>query len=245
MTKGNLCRWVSFAVTHVGNIRKMNEDAVVDNDAAGVWAVADGMGGHSAGDVASSKVAEELLKIGLHDTLGKMVDAVEDAIIATHQYLVQLANERGPEHIIGTTVAGVIGFGCRAVVFWIGDSRVYLFRNGVLQLLSEDHTAVEELVQMGIILREDAHTHADKNVINRAVGADERSCLDLDDLSVAVGDIFLICSDGLNKELSDKEIEAVLAGGGSLQELGSKLMDMGLARDARDNTSIVLVRAAG
>lgn len=245
MTKRPEFRWESFADTNVGKVRTVNEDAVAENPGARIWAVADGMGGHHAGDLASSKVAEQLMQIAPRASVGEMVDAVEDAIIGVHQYLLRVAAEQAPGQVIGTTVAGLIGFGPRAVVFWVGDSRVYLFRDGILQQLTEDHTEVEELVQKGVILREDAHTHADKNVINRAVGADERACLDLDDIAVAAGDLFLICSDGLNKEVSDQEVEAVLARGGPLRELGSTLMGMILSRSAKDNASIVLLRAVG
>ncbi|MES9899260.1 MAG: protein phosphatase 2C domain-containing protein [Sedimenticola sp.] len=239
----NSFQWDSSAITHVGKVRKINEDACFERPESGLWVVADGMGGHSSGDLASSTIVTTLERLLLPDLLSDTVDLLEDNLQVINSQLLEEAMRRSGDTTIGSTVVILLAYETVCLLLWVGDSRAYRFRDGQLKQLTRDHTEVEELVEQGLLLRDDVENHPSANIITRAVGAMDELIVDLVDYAILEGDIFLLCSDGLNKEVTDREIAAMLSRPESMQEINQALIDLTLSRGARDNVSVVLTRA--
>jgi len=232
--------WSSASRTHVGMVRKLNEDACLELAGSGIWAVADGMGGHAAGDFASQSVVDVLAAIPKPASLGALVSEVHQRLQAVNQKLSDEAGKRR-EQLIGSTVVALLAYGNHAVSVWAGDSRVYRYRQGELTQLTRDHSQVEELVAQGLITPEQAEHHPASNVITRAVGVANTLELDSDMFEVQEGDVFLLCSDGLYNEVTEPEIKQSLVVG-DCQYSCDLLVDRALARGARDNVTVVVVR---
>lgn len=227
------------ARTDVGKRRTVNEDSLVA--AAPMFAVADGMGGHAAGDRASAAVVARLAATGGPGFLD--LARLEEALIAGAADVNALAV--GVPAGVGTTVTGaglVLEDGSPYfVVFNIGDSRVYLFERNDLARVTVDHSVVQELVDAGVLTAQEAEQHPESNVITRAVGFSETPRPDLWMVPVRAGMRLLICSDGLTKELGDDRLRLHLAAGMPASETASALIDAALAAGGRDNVSVVLV----
>jgi protein phosphatase len=233
--------WSSASKSHVGMVRKLNEDACLELAGCGIWAVADGMGGHAAGDFASRSVVEALAAISKPDSLGTLVGEVHQRLQAVNASLCKEASRRR-EKLIGSTAVVLLTYANHAVSVWAGDSRAYRYRRGELTQLTRDHSQVEELVAQGMITREQADHHPSSNVITRAVGVSDKLELDSEMFEVQQGDVFLLCSDGLYNEVSDQEIKEALAVG-DCQYSCDLLIERALARGARDNVTVVVVRS--
>ncbi|CAM2151400.1 PPM family protein phosphatase [Pararobbsia alpina] len=234
-------RWTSAARTDVGLVREVNEDACLDRPERGLWAVADGMGGHAVGDVASRLVVNTLGGIEPRGDLGHFVaDARIRLLEANHLLRVEAASRQVQR--IGCTVVVLMACERQCGFLWAGDSRIYRCRQGRLQLLTRDHSQVEQMKSMGQITEEEALHHPALHLITRAVGATDRLDLDEDMVEVADGDIFLLCSDGLSNEVSAREMLDTLARL-DCREATETLVDLALERGGRDNISAVVVRA--
>lgn len=233
-------QWTSAARTDVGKVRRINEDACAAWPLTGIWVVADGMGGHDAGDFASSSIIEALQVIGRQDSLSILVDTVEDGLLGVNRRLMTEAASRGTETTIGSTVVVLLAHGSHCACLWAGDSRIYRLRDGRLQQITQDHSQVMDLVEQGLILREDAESHPAANIVTRAVGAAEGLYLDVEVEALQPGDRYLLCSDGLNKELSDTDIAGLLAQG-DCQAACDSLVELTLERGSRDNVSVVVI----
>lgn len=233
-------QWTSNACTDVGCVRKINEDACLDDGRIGLWVVADGMGGHAAGDLASSSIVAALAGIEAPDSLSQLVDAVEDRLFAVNKQLREEAARREGQ-MIGSTVAALLAWRRHCVCLWAGDSRVYRLRAGRLEQLTRDHSQVEEMIDQGELLREDAASHPAANVITRAVGADDELYIDVALYDLAPGDRFLLCSDGLYKEIADEEFAIHLATMDSVQA-SQDLLSLALERGARDNVTLIVTQ---
>jgi serine/threonine protein phosphatase PrpC len=232
--------WHSAQQTHRGKRRRLNEDAVLSRPAAGLWAVADGMGGHEAGDVASQAVTAALAAVPACDSLSRQVDAVEDALLAVNDELRLHARCQGAGTTIGSTVVAMLAAAETAVVLWAGDSRLYRLRAGRLEQITRDHNPVSDLLDVGAVSEEEALA-ADTNVITRAVGGQPRLFLDVAVFDVAPRDTFLLCSDGLYRELAAEALAAGLAEEG-LERAADRLLAQSLEGPAQDNISLVVVR---
>ena len=230
----------SASRTDKGNVRKINEDSCVDLPAKRLWAVADGMGGHAGGDIASGMIVEALRGVSREDTPARFIDAVEDAVIAVNGRLCDLSAEREPGAVIGSTLAMLMSFPTHCVVAWAGDSRVYRLRGQELVQVTLDHSQVEEMIAQGTITREEGKDHAASNIVTRAVGGSRELFLDLDLLELQAGDRFLICSDGLYKELPDEEIARHLRSGDA-EAACAALVAEALKHECRDNVTAVVV----
>jgi serine/threonine protein phosphatase PrpC len=237
------------ARTDVGLVRSVNEDAYLA--AAPVYLVADGMGGHARGDAASRTVLETFRR-HLEPDERATPEQVLDAIHSSNDAVRALsgAGEEGTA-VAGTTLAGVAlvdagDGGLCWMVFNVGDSRVYAWDGRRLEQVSVDHSAVQELVDAGVIDASEAERHPDRNVITRALGADEFVEPDVWLVPVAGRQVFLICSDGLTKEVDDDTIARVLAGGGGhAAGLASELVDLAVERGGRDNVTAIVVESEG
>jgi serine/threonine protein phosphatase Stp1 len=232
-------RFRSCAATHVGTVRARNEDNFVNRPDLGIWAVADGAGGHQAGDVAARIVTDALGDVPRGLGAAELIAEVRLCILQAHDSIRAEAARRGAHAILATTIVALLAHRDHYACLWAGDSRAYLLRGGRLGLVSHDHSLVQELVDAGALRPEEAQHHPRANVITRAVGAD--SSLDLDKKSdrLRPGDRFLLCSDGLSKIVPESEIGRLLAvGEGSPAE---SLIAAALDRGADDNVTAVTV----
>jgi len=233
--------WTSSSCSHPGLVRKVNEDACLDLPDQGLWAVADGMGGHTLGDFASGVIVEELRRLPSPNSLEKFTEDALTCLQSVNQRLRMEAESRGTQ-IIGSTVVVLLTWGRRCAYLWAGDSRIYLCRNGNLMQLTRDHSQVEELLSCGSLTAEAAIHHPARNLITRAVGAADMLEVDGESIEVADGDMFLLCSDGVSNEVSEEEIRAALMTG-NCQQAAETLVDIALHQGGRDNISAVVVRA--
>ncbi|MEX2353956.1 MAG: protein phosphatase 2C domain-containing protein [Gammaproteobacteria bacterium] len=233
-------RWTSHAISNVGKVRKHNEDSVLDRSEIGLWVVADGMGGHAKGDVASQMIVESLKKIHEGTNLPRFIDDIEDRISEVNKKLVEKARESAKKVTIGSTVVILLAYGKYCVYIWAGDSRLYRLRDGKLDQITTDHSQVEQYVEQGLISREEALVHPHGNMITRAVGATDELFLDMDIQEMVRGDRYMLCSDGLTKHITDAEIEEFL-GKGNAEECCTNLINTTLSRGAGDNVTAIVV----
>lgn len=228
--------------THVGHRRKLNEDAVLDCTQSGIWAVADGMGGHDAGEVASAMVVEALARIPASTGFDDLAEAAVTALHAVNRALRDLAASQAKDRTIGTTVVGLVAGDDRYRCFWAGDSRAYRVRDDRIEQLTRDHSLVQDLVDAGLLKAEDAEGHPNANVVTRAVGATDVLRVDAVGGELRGSDTFLLASDGLTRLVNEAELLAGL-GGSDLASAADHFIDLALARGAPDNVSFVIVRA--
>ena len=226
-------------VTHVGLARDLNEDNVLVRPEIGLWAVADGMGGHGGGDVASRAVVEALTALQPSSSARELLDEFERKIVRVNSDLRALALSRGAS-VVGTTLVSLMIHGSHFACAWCGDSRAYLRRDGALSQVSRDHSEVQELIDRGLLDDEAARTWPRRNVVTRALGATDQAELELVDGPLCSGDRFLLCSDGLTAHARDEEIAALVAFSGP-QRAVDDLLQLALDRGASDNVSIVVV----
>ncbi len=235
----------SDAATHPGAVRKRNEDSLVHRPDLGLWAVADGAGGHGAGDVASQAVAAALEAIPPGLSAAEILAQARLRLASVHADLqaqaAALGEAEGTERIIATTVVMLLARHGHFACLWAGDSRAYLLRDGLLQRVTKDHSLVQEMVDQGTLSEEQAEAHPQANVILRAVGAAGELVLDKVSGRIEPGDALLLCSDGLFKAMPEPELAAMLQQGAG----ATAVVDAAVARGARDNVSVVLVRVAG
>jgi serine/threonine protein phosphatase PrpC len=200
--------WTSHAISHPGNRRKYNQDAYFCHDKNGVWAIADGMGGHEAGEIASQTIVQSLANLtqsGAHNShILNITSILED--VNQQLYRQNSANER----MVGSTIAMVQANQNNCTCLWAGDSRIYHYRDQHLQQLSVDHSYVQELINQGELSIADAESHAQRNVITRAIGVSENLDIEAKQFELQTNDLLLICSDGLYNEVAEAEIAAIL-----------------------------------
>ncbi len=227
--------------THVGLRRKVNEDNLLECTERGLWAVADGMGGHEAGEVASAMVVEALAGLPITSNLEADTANAVSAMIRVNQELIVLARSDIHPRTIGSTVVGLIIRDGQYRCFWAGDSRAYRVRSGVIRQLTRDHSLVQELVEAGMIAPDEAHNHPNANVITRAVGAAETLIVDTVGGDARPGDQFLLASDGLTRLVDDGEMRDEMAEF-EPSEAAGKLLDAVLVRGAPDNVSLIIIK---
>lgn len=234
-------RWRSFSDSNVGAVRQINEDSVMIAPEKSIWAVADGMGGYEAGDVASKMVVKTLEAIENKPGLSEIVDSVEDSLIDVNMRILEYGDIMLDGRTLGSTVVVLVVRGRVGVCMWAGDSRLYRFRNGQLLQLSRDHSQVEELISQGFISPEEAESHPDSNVITRAVGAHQELYVDINVFSVQLGDLLLLCSDGLYNAVPKEDIIKAMQTYNE-QEIVDSLIQTALANGAPDNVSVVIAK---
>jgi len=233
-------RFDYWAASDTGCVRELNEDRYFVSKDNGVWLVADGMGGHDAGEIASASIVEHADSIGSPISARDLLARFQDRIAKANSEIRSIADER-KSGVIGATLASLLTYDRHYACVWSGDSRVYLVRKGKLKQISKDHTEVQELFDRGLITEEEAEHWPRKNVITRAIGVTEEPQLDLEQGTIESGDTFVICSDGLTAHVDDHEVlEAI---DGRHPKVGcDMLMDMTLTRGGTDNVTIVVVK---
>jgi type VI secretion system protein ImpM len=235
-------QWFSYAETTVGKHRKINEDAYLESPEIGLWAVADGMGGHSCGDVASKAVIEALGTLSSTGNLESYTACTMECLRTVNANLLEMASNLSKGSIVGSTVVVMIAVGMRCAVIWAGDSRLYRYRDGILTQLTNDHSLMTELSQQGIAVEEALDAEKAANIVTRALGADPDLCFDVVTFEAEADDLFVLCSDGLVKEVNDREIEALL-GKEAYPDSARHLIELALQRGARDNVTVVVAHA--
>ncbi|MDT7960960.1 MAG: Stp1/IreP family PP2C-type Ser/Thr phosphatase, partial [Armatimonadota bacterium] len=240
------------ARSEIGHARENNEDKFdfyePDEESllaarGSVYLVCDGMGGHNAGQIASELAAKQFLHAYYH-LGGTAQEAARHAILQAHHYIAEMASKIPSRYGMGTTLTALILKQDEGILAHVGDSRCYRLREGVFEQLSRDHTLVAHLVEQGILTPEQARYHPQRNVIRQAVGvADPSEPLepDIETFALQVGDLYLLCSDGLTDMVDDAEIEAILRDEPPTRAAW-RLVDRALANGGRDNITVVLVR---
>ena len=227
--------------TDIGRVRSQNEDAAWADDARGLYAVADGMGGHLAGEVASRMAIDAVQRMarahGRADTLAlrEMMRRANDEIARHAQQHPECAG-------MGTTLSVLWRGGRYMYIAHVGDSRIYRLRGGALEQITQDHSLVEELVRARIITREEARTHPRRNIITRALGTQGDNAPDLLAADAQPGDLWLLCTDGLSGMLTDETIEAEMRRNVPLDAMADSLLSQALEAGGRDNVTLILCR---
>jgi protein phosphatase len=241
MGEDNQLRWTSAARTDTGLVRSNNEDAVLDRPERRLWAVADGMGGHAYGELASRMTVDTLDALPPAASLG---DAVATAISRLRDVNDALVAEAAARHVpvIGTTLVLLLASGRNVACVWAGDSRIYLCRGGSLHQLTRDHNQFEELQTKNHLSPEEALAYPGASMITRALGAAVSLELEERQVQVSDGDIFLLCSDGLSNSIGPDAMFGALTGGDCVHAAHT-LVELALAAGGRDNISVVVVRA--
>lgn len=226
-------------MTNQGNVRDHNEDAILDHPDVGLWGVADGMGGHRGGDIASGMIVDSLKQTPRPQSFSGFVDDVDDRIRAVNDTLYTKALN-GEQSVSGSTVAVLLAWGRYCLTAWAGDSRVYRFRDGALKQISRDHSEAQELLDGGTIAPDANDARLNSNIITRAVGGLDDLTLDLELRELREKDRFLICSDGLYREVSEADIIKHLAKPEPKQACEG-LIQQALSGPCSDNVSVVVV----
>ena len=233
-------KFSSSGKSTAGNVRSINEDSYINSPRNGIWAVADGMGGHESGDLASQLITQSLGVIKQYGTLEHTIKDVTECLLNANLFLLDEASLRKGNQTIGSTVVVFISHNHQCAVLWVGDSRLYRLRENTLELMTKDHSQVQELVDLGILQAEDAENHPSANIITRAVGASPELQIDNKQFNVQEADTFLLCSDGLYKELSDNEIASTLMQHSS-KKACTELIESALKKTCRDNVTAIVI----
>jgi hypothetical protein len=183
-------RFESYGVSHPGCVRQQNEDSYLIEPASGLWAVADGIGGHEAGEVASASIVAHLATVGIASSAPDLRARFEDRLTRAHEEIRTIAAKRGVT--IGSTIAALLAMNGNFACFWSGDSRIYLVRDGAISQISRDHTEVQELLDRGMISPSEARTWPRRNVITRAVGVSDEIVIDVQQGETLPGDVFVL-----------------------------------------------------
>ena len=246
------------AVTDVGKKRKGNEDSLFVNPEQNLFVVADGMGGHAAGEVASKVAVESINEFvcltggdeeitwpfGLDENISYDGNRLKTAVRYANRRVLEAMKEKTEYEGMATTVAGVLVDGETANVAHVGDSRVYLYRGGLLTQLTNDHSWVNEQLQSGIISADQARSHPLRNVVTRALGGKPDLQVDMQSQKMEFGDMLLLCSDGLTTMVADDDIAKSLAASGTdVERAAQGLVDEANARGGEDNITVLLIQS--
>ncbi|MBS0123545.1 PP2C family protein-serine/threonine phosphatase [Thetidibacter halocola] len=226
--------------TDVGCRREINEDSFLSRPDWGLWAVADGMGGHAAGDFASQTIVEELHSIGMSGSPDDQLARFHHRLARANQLILDHAATLG-RGTIGATLVALLIHGDEYACLWSGDSRIYLLRDGRLRQVTRDHTELRALLDAGTITEQEARNWPRRNVITRAIGVSPHPHCDTVTGTLELDDRFVLCSDGLTEHLEDHEI-AEFVGSLAPRAACHAMIDETLRRGARDNVTVVVVR---
>ena len=237
----------TFSITDIGRKRKQNQDYVFTSERAignlpNLFIVADGMGGHKAGEYASKYTVETICNCIERSFEKNPTLILQKAIEMANAHIRKKAGEDINLEGMGTTVVAATCLGRYLQVANVGDSRLYVVNEEIVQI-TRDHSKVEEMVRMGVIDRESARNHPDKNIITRAIGASDNVEADFFTVELEEGDIVLMCSDGLTNMLEDKEIWEILNGQGELEEKARNLVEAANAHGGKDNIAVILIES--
>ncbi len=229
-------------LSDTGHKRERNEDSILMLPEQNFWLVADGMGGHHAGDFASQTITSNAEKFTQQASLEQTIMMLEDNFLQSNKIIRNKSSKSPLNKSIGSTIVCLYIWKNLAFTIWAGDSRLYRFRNNKLEKLTEDHSYVEELVKMGKLQANEAESHPASNIILRAIGIEDELKLDIDYSELEEGDIFILCSDGIYKDLTEDEIsEEIQKNSQDMDILSQSLISKSLAAGGTDNTSVIAI----
>lgn len=237
----------TFSITDKGRTRNTNQDYVYcEENAVGsfpnLFIVADGMGGHNAGDTASRMCVEEVVSQIEQSTKVTPIGIFEQAVAAANEKVFQASLSDKALNGMGTTIVATVVFGDTAYIVNVGDSRLYVYKDTFRQV-TIDHSLVEEMVQSGKLHKEDMRTHPNENIITRALGTNSDVKADCFEIEVDEGDVLLLCSDGLSNMLEDEKIERIIRSNREdMSEAGRQLVQEANEAGGKDNISVVLIQ---
>lgn len=236
----------TFSITDIGRKRKVNQDFVYSSERLvgplpNLFLVADGMGGHNAGDYASRLAVETIVERSRGSLETNPLRVLDEAVQSANGLVRKRAQETPELQGMGTTVVAAVIDGRELYVANVGDSRLYIVNSGEIRQITKDHSWVEEMVRRGGIGKAEARNHPDKNIITRAVGAEETVRIDFFQVLLQEGDVILMCTDGLTNMLEDEEIRMTLDGARDIVEKAQGLVRAANERGGRDNISVVLI----
>lgn len=238
--------------TDPGLVRDNNEDSITFDPASNLCILADGMGGYNAGEIASgmatafikSEMGRWLSQAGKHANAREVGRALEICVENANHSIFNAANSNSQYSGMGTTLVVGVFQGSRLMLGHIGDSRCYRLRDGELKQITKDHSLLQEQIDAGLITPQQALVSINRNLVTRALGVEDAVLLDVNEYQVEVGDIYLMCSDGLSDMISDEAIEAILSGSTSLEQSARHLIVAANDSGGRDNISVLLVQAS-
>ena len=236
----------AFSITDIGKRRKLNQDYVFTSETEvgplpNLFLVADGMGGHNAGDYASRCTIETIVKEVSESNEQSPVFVLESAIKQANAVVRKKSTEEVELFGMGTTIVGATITGDMLRVANVGDSRLYIINNREIKQITKDHSLVEEMIRMGGLNREDAKKHPDKNIITRAIGAQNNVDVDFFELTLEKDDVVLMCTDGLTNMVDDEEIRMIIMGQKELVEKGESLIKAANNNGGKDNIGVVII----
>ena len=236
----------TFSMTHIGRQREMNQDYMYTSENAvgklpNLFLVADGMGGHKAGEYASRFTVEKIVETIETSGQTEPVAAMKEAVEAANRGLLEEAGRDAAKAGMGTTVVAATVIGDHLHVANVGDSRLYLINHEAIRQITRDHSLVEEMVRLGEMDKADAKDHPDKNIITRAVGVVPELSVDFFEVELKPGDTVLMCSDGLTNMIEDEEIKKIVLGQRDIVEKAEKLIDTANGNGGKDNITVVLI----
>jgi len=239
----------AYGLSDVGRCRETNEDNYYFDTSLGVYTVADGMGGHAAGEVASQLAVDALVEVfrrngptGEETGPEQVVERLQDAVAEANRRICESIQANAERRGMGTTMVTLVTLDDHAIIGHVGDSRAYLLRDGDLSRLTSDHSWVYEQVKAGLLTDDDAQTHPMRNIVTRALGSRAQVLADLTEEEIRPGDIFLLCSDGLTAMLSDQEIrDTLLRHGDNPEAACHALVDAANTHGGEDNTTVIVL----
>lgn len=235
----------AYAKTDIGAKRQTNQDYVFCSmqpvgSLPNLFIVADGMGGHKAGDLASKYTVEKFVEYVRECQAENQISIIEGAVREANAALMKKAKESIDYEGMGTTLVVATFYKDSIYIANVGDSRLYIVNNEIQQI-TRDHSLVEEMISLGEIDRSNARTHEKKNIITRAIGVDSEVMADFFEVEYSKGDIILMCSDGLSNMIEDRDIKSIINQGNDLEKIGNELIDTANENGGKDNISVVLI----
>lgn len=241
MNDSSFLIWHSACATDAGKVRQINQDACLDLPELGLWVVADGMGGHEAGEVASQMIVDHCQQINEPHDLNSFINDVRDRLLEVNQNLRAMASQQYNNATIGSTVVALLAYNKQCAYLWVGDSRIYRLRNNNLQQMTKDHSMVEKYIDEGMDPEEANHSNM-SNALTRAIGGEDELSIDVKIDDIQNGDIFLLCSDGLYREISEAEMTQLINRGDDCITMTKNLLETALNNGARDNVTVSVVQ---
>jgi len=242
MDNHTLLIWNSAGVTDTGKVRSINQDAFLDLPETGLWVVADGMGGHEAGEVASRMIVEHLQHLSKPQDLNSYIAEIQKCIHAINQNLREVAAQKYNHAVVGSTIIVLAAYGNQYACLWAGDSRLYRLRNRKLEQISKDHNRVETYIAECAMNPKLVYDSKRAEALTRAVGGEDQLEIDLKIDQMFKDDIFLLCSDGLYREISTEKISQLLSRGDNCTTMAENLLKNVLTGDAKDNITVSVVQ---
>ncbi len=237
---------ISIAITDVGKIRPENQDSVFNQDTKigalpNLYIVADGMGGHRAGEVASICAIESFVNNVKNTGVKDILSIMQESIISANAHLIEMSTETKAYEGMGTTMVSVVVDGSTAYIMNVGDSRLYLINEEIKQI-TRDHSLVQEMVNLGELDEKSAQHAKNKNVITKAVGTETELSADFFDIEIQNDDVLLLCSDGLTNMLENKDIHEILLKNDKIEDAAKELVDLANENGGKDNISVILIK---